>query len=117
MLGDLDVGRVIEIDRDFPNIWGTIARCDWLADPKSDHEKRVARFFELDGESLRLTELKDEGEDSGELDQINARLEDYLDLIESDDWYLLDESSAKRYILCPSIRHDGEIVWRWNPRR
>ena len=43
------------------------------------------------------------------------QLEAFNDYIETDDLVLVAESGKRLPILCPILRHGGEIVWRWNP--
>jgi hypothetical protein len=112
---DIKIGVVTEDDCDFPNLWGRIAYNEPLICPSSDEQQRLARFLQLNRDSIRLIDLEDEQNVSAELDVINKELETFNDYFETDDWLLIDDSRKIHPILCPIFRHDGEIVWRWNP--
>ncbi len=112
---DIRVGAVTENDRDFPNLWGDIEFDAAISQPISKEEARLARFIELNRESIRLADTEDQQDVTGELNVVDKQLEAFSDYIESDDWMLVDESGKTLPILVPIFRHDGEIVWRWNP--
>ena len=115
--GDLKVGMVVKKASDFPNLWGAITYSEWLSDPQTPEEIRVAEFLELNRKSIYLIDVEQERDVSVDIAKINQQLNDYLDLVETDAWYLLDESSHKHLILCPIFRHGNEVVWRWNLKR
>jgi hypothetical protein len=113
--GDIRVGAVTEKDSDFPNLWGAITYDESMSQPISDERTRLARFLELNQESIRLVDIEHEQDVSSELDAVSKQLEAFNDYIETDDWRLVDETGNSLPILVPIFRHDGEIVWRWNP--
>jgi len=113
---DMKIGDVTEDDADFPNLWGTIAYNKSLECPISEEQKRLARFIELNQDSIRLVDLEHEQDVSDELDAINKELEAFNDYIETDDWFLIADNGKTLPILCPILRYDCEIVWRWNTR-
>jgi len=113
---EMKIGDVTEADADFPNLWGTITYDGSLQCPTSEEQKRLARFIELNRDSIRLVDIEHEQDVSAELDAINKELEAFDDYIETDDWLLITQEGETLPILCPILRHDGEIVWRWNPR-
>ncbi len=115
-LGSMRVGCVVEKDSDFPNLRGRIAYDEAVSHPSTNEERRLVEFLELDRESMRLIDVEHEQDVADELSAINAPLEKYQDLIETDDWYLVDEQGSKHPIRCPVLRESGEIVWRWNPQ-
>lgn len=116
-LGDLRIGIVNLEDSDFPNVWGQITFDRSLSQPATAGAVRLARFIDLNRESIRLVDVEHEQDVSAELDAVNRELEKYSDYIETDDWRLVDDQGAQHPILCPIFRHGGEIVWRWNPGR
>ena len=71
-----------------------------------------------------VTQLnKDALKDAAQLDKerkeleatVNAELEaKYLDLIESEDWHMVDKQGRTLPILCPYLRDNGEIDWTYN---
>jgi hypothetical protein len=110
------VGTVTLTDSDFPNLWGVLACEPWVLAPRSPEEQRFSRFVELNKESTRLLYAEDEVDNSREQAVVDAELAaGYMDLVESDDWRLVDRGGRELPILCPILRRDGEIVWRWNP--
>ena len=113
---EIKIGVVSDVESDFPNLWGTIAYDESLTQPTTDERKRLARFVELNRESIRLVDIEHEQDVTSELDAINKHLESYYDFIETDDWILVSDNGERIPILCPIFRHDGEIVWRWNPQ-
>jgi hypothetical protein len=114
--GLLKIGVVTEDDADFPNMFGAIAYEPWILEPRDPDEKRLARFVELNCESTRLVDLEDEVDTSAESEKIDAELGQYQDLVESEEWWLVDDVGKKVPILCPMLR-TSEIVWRWDPGR
>ncbi len=115
--GTQKVGVVTDVDSDFPNLWGRIVYDESLSDPRTDEGARLARFVELNRESIRLIDIEHERDVSQELAALNTELEGYNDFIETDRWRLIDESGKEHPILVPIFRPGGEIVWRWDPSR
>jgi hypothetical protein len=113
--GSLKVGVVTQTDSDFPNLWGDISYDRAVSEPRSEEAARLARFVELNRESIRLVDLEEE-DTSREQKVADAELDaNYMDYIDSEDWHLVDERGRKLPILCPLLRGSSEIVWRWNP--
>ena len=111
---DKRIGEVSEKNSDFPNLWGKI-EFDQSMDASSGQINRFKEFIELNMESSRLVDVEHEEDVKDELEKINQRLEDFTDYIETDGWFLVDNSGKKHYILVPIFHHSREIVWRWNP--
>jgi hypothetical protein len=116
--GSLKVGVVTQTDSDFPNQWGTIDYEPWVRSPRSAEEERFARFVVLNQESTRLVDMEDEADTSRELAAVSSELEAaFMDYVESDQWRLVDRRGRAAPILCPILRGDGDLVWRWDPGR
>lgn len=116
--GPLRVGVVTQVDSDFPNLWGAVTYDPALSEPQSPEAARLARFVALNKESTRLLDMEHERDSSRERAAVDAQLEaDYLDCVESEEWRLVDARGRDLPILCPILRGDGEIVWRWDPGR
>lgn len=110
--GPLKIGRVIQTDSDFPNLWGNITYDPALGNPQM---AEVSRFIALNRECTRLADMEQESDIFQEQEAVNTELEAYyLSYVESEDWHLIDEQGDKLPILCPIFRGDSEIVWRWN---
>ncbi len=114
--GHLRVGTVTEVDKDFPSLWGRIIYDDALSRPNTAAAVRLARFIELNCESIRLVDIEHERDVSIEQEVFNKELEKFQDYIDTDEWVLVEEDGIRHKILCPILRPGGEIVWRWNPK-
>jgi hypothetical protein len=116
--GSLKVGLVTQTGSDFPNVSGTIAYEPWLSSPQAPEAVRFARFVALNKESTRLVDMEHEVDTFREQAAINAELEaGFMDYVESEEWRLIDRSGRELPILCPVLHGDGDLVWRWDPRR
>jgi hypothetical protein len=114
--GSLKVGVVTQSNSDFPNLWGNIAYDPALVEPRSAELARFVKFVVLNRESTRLLDREHEHDTSREQEAVGAELAaHYMDFVESEDWHLIDNQGRLLPILCPILRGDGEIVWRWNP--
>ena len=81
-------------------------------------EIRLARYVALNKESTRLIDREDIEDNAEEKARIDAEsMNHFLDIIESEDWFLVDHNDQRHPILGPIFRNDDEIVWRWNPQR
>ena len=114
------VGAVTQLDSDFPNLWGRIAYDASIARPQTPEDQRMARFVELSIESMRLLmgddtyDEDDDDDDGGEMNPVDAELErEFMDLVETNGWRLIDAQGKVEPILCPAFHPDDEIVWRW----
>ncbi|MFW9995564.1 MAG: hypothetical protein ACFFD4_26235 [Candidatus Odinarchaeota archaeon] len=110
------VGRIEHVDSDFPNLWGVFKLDAELKE--SDHvlAKRLLAFIDLSIEDSKLLEVEHEKDVSREREEINRKLDAFIDLIETDDWYLIDQRRGILPILSPAFFSDGTVVWRWNPK-
>ena len=116
--GALKVGVVTRTDSDFPNLWGTIACELWLSSPRSREEERLVRYFALDRECNRLLEVEHEVDNFREQAAIIAEIEaEFMDVVESEEWRLVDGGGGELPILCPGFHDDGGLVWRWGSGR
>ncbi len=116
--GSLKVGFVTRTDSDFPNLWGTVAYEPWVSQPHSPAEQRFAQFAALNKETTRLVDMGHEVDVSREQEAVSAELEaGFMDYVESEDWWLVDRHGRRLPILCPVLRGDSDLVWRWDPRR
>lgn len=115
--GFLKVGGVTQSHSDFPNLWGSVAYEPWLSSPRSPVEEHLVRFVALSEESSRLIEVEHEVDNSREQAVVDAEMEaKYMDLIESEEWWLVDREGREMPILCP-IFSEGGLVWAWDPGR
>ena len=116
--GAIKIGVVTEKDSDFPNYWGTITYDKSLVQATcNDERNRLLQFLELNREQIRLVDIEHEQDVSEELEAINQKLDEFSDYIETGGWLLIDETGHQLPILVPLLRHEREIVWRWNPEK
>jgi hypothetical protein len=109
--GEIEVATVIEAGADFPNVWGTYSLA--LGDRSNPEIQKIAKYIEYSIASSRIGEESDYGQESIDFDTANEA--QFLDLIESDDWYFIeDETGEKHYLLIPMFHSDCDLGWRWN---
>ncbi len=110
---DILVGTVIKQNEDFPNLWG---RFELVLSEKSLDDKiiiRLAEFIKLSIRESDLVEREHLDDVSKEFEQLNIDIEPYMDFIESEEWFLVDENGKENKILVPSFKSDNSILWRW----
>lgn len=110
---DIDVGILEGKEEDFLNLWGSFKVNIQTFAPASGEVKRLKEYIEL---SIRESELaeRDHLEDLTEqYISLEREVEPYLDILESEEWVLIDEGGNNLKILSPSFKPDNSIVWRW----
>jgi hypothetical protein len=107
---DIDVGVIRQQNVDFPNLWGQFEMsCNEDCPETRAH---IQRYIEYSREADRLM-LQDDKPGS-EWDVFRSQNETkFVNLIESEDWWLVDEHGMRHAILIPRFCVDG-VVWRWN---
>jgi hypothetical protein len=109
--GDLEIATVAEEDADFPNVWGTYSLT--LGDRSTPEIQKIVKYIEYSIASSRIGEESDYGQES--IDFETQDEDQFLDLIDSDDWYFTEDGTGKRYyLLIPIFHSDRDIGWRWN---
>ena len=114
LLGDTRIGSVSQTDTEFPNLSGTIEIAATIQQATSEFAQELKEFIRLNCECTRLVDVQDDQDVGDELQAVNQQLQAYQDLIERDDWLLIDPLGKRHPILCPILRNGNEIVWRWN---
>lgn len=105
--GEVEVAEVSLIDSEFMAVFGS---CRITVNREaSDLQRHIGRFIDFSIESSRLTGT---GDTPGEL--VSAHEDQFTDLIESEDWFLVGENGKPEAILIPNFVNDNEIVWRWS---
>jgi hypothetical protein len=107
--GTVRLGEVMELDADFPNLSGSYLPHE--EDDFPDTRARIRRLWDL---SIAWHDASMK-QDEAETDRLAKEEEDYLDLIESDNWYLQDQAGKRTHILVPTFCAEDEIVWRYHP--
>ena len=104
---DVELGEVTEEDDDFPTMFGTLRPVEFAND--SPLGRKLQRYINY---SIAADKLM--ADDEEEWDKFAAQNEPlYLDLIESDDWYLQYEGQTN-LIMIPTFGLESSIRWRWN---
>ncbi len=96
------IANITQTDADFPNLFGTFT----LAKAIPPH---VQNYIEY---RINISKFKDISSKEP-MEYIKQNDGIFLDLIESEAWYLLDEQGTKDIIMSPHFRSDSSIVWRW----
>lgn len=105
--GEMEVGEVTEEDADFPNLFGRFVPTGSGSGAAWDRLQEYVR------NSVAADLLGDESAEA-QSDFVVEYESRFLDLIESDDWYLLDEGGRTFPVLLPTFLREGGMVWRWN---
>ena len=107
--GESRLASVTRTGSDFPNLWGEYQLKEGIRE--DDRLRHVVDYIES---SIRTAQL-------AEADQQNEALyaweENFIDLIESNQWFLVDEKGQREPILIPIFHSKQEIGWRWRIER
>src|SRR5262245_9124716 len=111
LYGDVEIGEVVEQDSDFPNCFGK-----WSPSTKADQSElrsHIQAYFEYSehADSLMTPDVTPAWEAYTE-----EREHEFLDLIESSQWSLRDDSGTKHPLLVPRFCVGRALVWRYDPR-
>lgn len=103
---DHQIGTITKKDEDFLNLFGTY---DLLASTEKAHPF----IFQYIQYSIQASMLM--GEDEKKWEEFMEKEESkYMDLIETENWHLIDENGKTHKILVPIFHYNNEIIWRWN---
>jgi hypothetical protein len=102
-----EIGTVTELSDEWPRPSGTIE----LNDSLKEWNKETKSLLDYFGYSIKASALLE-----------NSRQEDYdrfceeneckyLDLIDSEEWFLLDQSGKRNNIIIPIFSENNGIVW------
>jgi len=111
-LADLEIAGLVEEDADFPNLFGRLSPL-----PLDSGHPLAARVEEFLTYSRTANEVMSAEGEAAWLKYAEAHESEFTDLIESEEWCLVDGQGRRLYILVPNVLADGGIVWRWNPSR
>jgi hypothetical protein len=108
---DIEIAKVVKAGADFPNLWGTYSLT--LGDRSIPEIQKIAKYIEHSIASSCIGEASDCGQEWIDFEAKNEA--HFLDLIDSDDWYFIDNETGNReYLLVPLFHSDRDIGWRWN---
>lgn len=103
----VNLGRIMLSDWDFPNLSGA-----FTPETAADHpeiRRRVKDYMQFRIEADRLA--RDSPHSLEEF--LNLTEPGFFDLIDSKEWYLVDDQGARLGILAPTFSADGTVTWRW----
>ena len=104
---DIVLGEIIELDRDFPNLWGRYQLYSF--DETSELIRRIQAYIEYSIEADRIAQ---EDEETW-LEFTSKGDSQFQKLIDSADWFLVDGEGNRHEILIPNFCQDNGVVWRW----
>lgn len=100
---DIMIGKTTVKEYDFPSCFGEFELTNM------NLPEHINDYISYSIEAQKLME-----HDESEWEKfMEANEYKYADLIESEDWYLIDEQGKKEEILVPIFEENG-ITWRWN---
>lgn len=102
-------GTVHQDGADFPSVWGTFTPVD--LNDHLDLRRFVENYRRYSMEADRLLESGDASWD----DFVDQNEGQFLDIIDCEDWFLIEATGERHGILIPNFTSDGGVVWRWNP--
>lgn len=111
---DVLIGKIKYEANDFPNLFGDIAFSSEYLTSNSSKVRRIRDYLNLQAQSVELVEVENEKDVEKELNEMNAKLDQYMDMVETNGWCLISDKGEQLPILSPIIRTDGEVTWRWN---
>lgn len=106
----VNLGQITLSDWDFPNLTGA-----FIPETAADHpeiRRRVKDYVQFRIEADRLA--RDTPHSLEEF--LNLTEPAFSDLIDSDEWSLVDEQGRRLRILAPTFSPDGRVTWRWRER-
>jgi hypothetical protein len=109
---ELEIGEVTELGADFPSFAGT-----WVPSSRRDHprlRKHVQDYIEF---SEQADALLEDGDVTPAWEAFTGQREQaFQDLIDSDEWALVDAQGVRHALLVPIFCGGREIVWRFKPQ-
>lgn len=103
--GEVEIGTVAQSGADFPNISGRFELASEIA-----HQPELQHLVDYICYSCRVNPCIN-ADSLAEIDQTEE--DQFIDLIESDRWFLVDDTGTRMQILIPIFHADSTIVWRW----
>jgi hypothetical protein len=110
---DLHIGAIVETNWDMRSSGDISFKFDYLADPSEN--KHLADYIKF---SIKYSILLGEGVEEDDMYLAEQEEETkFLDLIiNTTDWFIVNEKGEKKIILCPIFHEDDEITWMTDPK-
>ncbi len=109
---EIELGEVVRTEADFPSLFGTFHAKTLGAGELCRHLQDYITYC-MAADTLIQSGQEDEWERF-----IQENEAQFLDLIETEDWHLLEDDPTEgnnlTAILVPNFCQNNEIVWRWN---
>lgn len=102
---NLEVGSVEQLNADFPNLFGKYE----LNDSFLTNEILVKNYIQY---SIQAYILMNQDEEKW-IEFIGLEESKYEELIDSEDWKLIDEKNEVHKIMIPNFCDQNQIIWRW----
>ncbi|AXB57992.1 hypothetical protein [Flavobacterium fluviale] len=103
---DLNIGSIVKTYFDMRDFGIISYKFDYLAEPSEN--KHLADFIK---HSIRSSILIEEGDEEENAESAEIEEREFLDLINTTDWYLINEKGERKIILCPMFHEDDGITW------
>jgi hypothetical protein len=106
--GDVKIGEIVDVRNEFPTTHGAFKpSAISAAEPLRSHIRNYINF------SIQASTIGEEDDYGQRWEDFQLTGEqDYLDLINSEAWYLLDAGATKTVITVPVFHPNHEISWR-----
>jgi hypothetical protein len=105
---EIHIGSLTETNWDMRSSGDILFNADFL-NGSSEENIHLAHFIK---HSIRYSIYLENGETGDDEDAILEEANQFIDLIDSADWYLLNEKEEKVKILCPFFNEDDGITWQ-----
>ncbi len=102
-LKDIHIGSITETNWDMRSSGDINYHFNYL-----NPSDRLAEFIRL---SIRYSECLESGTEE-ELEEISKEEKQFMELINSQDWFILNKNKEKTKILCPVFHEGNEITWQ-----
>lgn len=103
---ELLIGLIKLIDGDFPNVYGKFVKSQNVL------PENILNYINY---SIKADEIWEKSEEEWEAFMLVNEI-NFIDLIESEDWYLVDENGLREKIVIPNFCKDG-VVLKWDFRK
>lgn len=101
------LGTVTELSSEWPRPSGTV-ELDIVLKELNDDTKHLFAYIDYSIKAALLLENRPEEEYDKYVEENESQ---YLDLIDSKDWFMLDENGKRNNIVIPIFSENNEIVW------
>ena len=102
-----EIGIVTELSSEWPRPSGTIELNDALKE-LNEETKSLFDYFDY---SIKASELLENNPEEDYNKHVEENEFKYLNLIDSKEWFMLDQSGKRNNIVIPIFSENNEIVW------